>query len=251
MSEIFVALQLYTVRDFAEDDVAGTLRKVKAMGYDFVELAGTYGIGFLEFKRLLDKTGLCAISAHVQYNALRADMDGIIAAYKSLGCEYVVIPMMSADMLAGGESFSKEFFSDFCEACKKAGVIPAYHNHAHEFAQLPDGRFILDALFAEIPALYAQLDTGWLTAMKQCPEAYIKKHAKRCPIVHLKDTALNASAKYEDRPVGKGSQNMAGIINAAIAAGAAGFVCELDRAVGITSLEAARDSREYLKSLGY
>ena len=34
-----VALQLYSVRDFAEQVLKGTLAKVKAMGYDGVEFA--------------------------------------------------------------------------------------------------------------------------------------------------------------------------------------------------------------------
>ncbi|MCL1845256.1 MAG: sugar phosphate isomerase/epimerase [Defluviitaleaceae bacterium] len=249
MSKPFVALQLYTVRDFTENDVAGTLRKVKAMGYDFVELAGTYGMGFAEFKAILDEIGLVAISAHVQYDDLRADMDGTIMSYKSLGCKYVIIPMMANDLLPGGTNCTKEFFANFCEACKKADVVPAYHNHAHEFEKLPSGEFVLDKLFADVPALQAEIDTGWVTAADLCPEAYIKKYTGRCPVVHLKDTE-RVGDKYEDRPVGKGSQNMPGIVDAAIAAGAAGLVAELDRAVGLSSLDAAKISREYLKSLG-
>ncbi|MCL1878960.1 MAG: sugar phosphate isomerase/epimerase [Defluviitaleaceae bacterium] len=251
MSKLFVALQLYTVRDFTETDVAGTLRKVKAMGYDYVELAGTYGMGFAEFKALLDEIGLNAISAHVQYDDLRANMEETIASYKSLGCKYVIIPMMQNDVLPGGKNCSKEFFVQFCYACIQEDVIPAYHNHAHEFERLSSGEFILDKLFADVPALFAEIDTGWVTAAGLCPEEYIKKYTGRCCVVHLKDNAKNADGKYEDRPVGKGSQNMAGIINAAVAAGAAGFVAELDRAVGLSSLDAAKESREYLKSLGY
>ncbi|MCL2357553.1 MAG: sugar phosphate isomerase/epimerase [Defluviitaleaceae bacterium] len=246
----FTALQLYTIRDFTAQDVPGTLRKVKEMGYDHVELAGTYGMEFPGFKAILDEIGLCAISAHVQYDDLKSDMAGTIASYRSLGCEYVIIPMLQRDQLPGGTNCLKEFFMQFCAECKKAGVVPAYHNHAHEFERLPDGTFILDKLFEFVPELFAELDTGWLTAAEQCPAEYIKKYGSRCPIVHLKDTTL-VDGKYEDRPVGKGSQDIAGIIAAAHEAGASGFVAELDRAVGLSSLNAAKESREYLKSLGY
>ena len=37
-----VGLQIYSVRDFAEKDLEGTLEKVKEMGYDGVEFAGLY-----------------------------------------------------------------------------------------------------------------------------------------------------------------------------------------------------------------
>lgn len=251
MENPFVALQLYTVRDFTEQDVEGTLRKVKEMGYDYVELAGTYGIGFPEMRKMLDETGLNAISAHVQHNELEADMEGVIAAYKSLGCKYIIIPMLPVELLPGGTGCAKNLFIKFCAACKEANVIPMYHNHEFEFEKLPCGTFKLDKLFEDVPALSAQLDTGWLRAAGQSPEAYITKYAGRCPIIHLKDTVVISYSGYEDRSVGKGSQNMPGIIEAALAAGVAGFVVELDKAVGQTSLEAADESRKYLKLLGY
>ena len=38
-----IGLQLYSVRDDLEKDFEGTLRKVKALGYDTVEFAGLFG----------------------------------------------------------------------------------------------------------------------------------------------------------------------------------------------------------------
>ena len=37
-----VGLQLYSIRDNMEADFAGTLKKVKAMGYEGVEFAGLF-----------------------------------------------------------------------------------------------------------------------------------------------------------------------------------------------------------------
>ena len=37
-----VALQLYSVRDAMAEDFAGTIKKVKDMGYDGVEFAGLF-----------------------------------------------------------------------------------------------------------------------------------------------------------------------------------------------------------------
>lgn len=50
MKERLIALQVYSVRDAAEADFAGTMRQVKEMGYDGVELAGTYGMTAVEAK---------------------------------------------------------------------------------------------------------------------------------------------------------------------------------------------------------
>ncbi|MCL1844197.1 MAG: sugar phosphate isomerase/epimerase [Defluviitaleaceae bacterium] len=245
----FVALQLYTVRDFAGQNVEETLRNVKTMGYENAELAGMYEYKPAELQKLLGRIGLRAISAHVQYAELQADAKRTIAEYKSLGCEYIIIPMLAAEMLPGGANYNLDFFKKFCELCNDEGIIPAYHNHDFEFEQLECGTFKLDKLFNDVPELFAQLDTGWITAAGQNPETYLAKYAGRCPIVHLKDTVF-INGGYEDRPVGKGSQNMLGIVKTAKASGAKGFVVELDKAVGLTSLDAASESREYLKSIG-
>lgn len=253
MGKPFVSLQLYTVRDFAEQNIEDALRKIKEIGYDYVELAGLYGMEPEKLRKLLDEIGLCAISAHVQFKELAADTAGAIAVYKALGCEYIVIPMLPLECLPGGSEYeeTKAVVEKFCDTCNEAGVIPLYHNHAHEFEKLTDNLFKLDKFFEDIPALKAQLDTGWIKAARQDPIAYIKKYAGRCPIVHLKDTFVNSYNGYEDRPVGKGSQNIPETISIALATGTVGFVAELDKTVGMTSIEAADESRKYLQSLGY
>jgi len=250
MSKPVVALQLYTVRDFTEKDLVGTLAEVKNMGFDYVELAGTYGKTAAELRPLLDAAGLTAISAHVGLDAFEKDMNGTVETYKSLGCKYIGIPYLGKDRLPGGENWAatKESFQKTLAACKAAGITLMYHNHAHEFDKLPNGDYINDALFAELPEVETEIDTGWVHAVDLCPAEYITKYAGRCPIVHLKDTDKNAK---EDRPTGQGTQDMPAITKAAVAGGAKVLVVELDNAVGITSMEAAKQGVEYLKSLGF
>ena len=251
MSKPSVALQLYTVRDFAAKDVPGTLKEVKAMGYDYVELAGTYDLETAVYRKLLDDAGLQAVSAHL---GLRDFESGAAAKYSALGCKIVNISSLQDDELPGGANFeaTKAALIKAAAQCKEHGMALGYHNHAWEFETLPCGTFILDALFdATSPdVLVTQIDTGWVTAAGQDPAAYIKKHAGRCPTVHLKDI-IDVNGNFEDRPVGKGKQDMAAVTKAAAESGAWLMVVELDAAVGMTSLEAAKESREYLKSLGY
>ena len=59
MKKFPIALQLYSVRDFAEKDMRGTLQKVKALGYDGVEFAGLYGCAPEEVK------AMCLKAMHV------------------------------------------------------------------------------------------------------------------------------------------------------------------------------------------
>jgi len=272
MTKPTVSLQLYTIRDFAEKDLPGTLSQVKAMGYEAVELAGMYGLETAVLKQHLDTAGLKALSAHVPFHAFDEDAEGTVAAYKALGCKVLAIPHMSLEDLPGGPRFEKSraVIKKAAVLCKDQGLILAYHNHDFEFETLPCGTYVLDALFNEFPGdvLQAQIDTGWVTVAGLDAASYVEKYSGRCPTVHLKDVVqvdnagktvellgseskLESGGKYEDRPVGQGIQDMPAVTKAAVNAGAFILVVELDEAVGMTSMEAAKQSIEYLKSLGY
>ena len=55
MGKLPVGLQVYSVRDDAEKDFLGTMKKIKEIGYDFVELAGLYGQTAEEVKAALEE----------------------------------------------------------------------------------------------------------------------------------------------------------------------------------------------------
>jgi len=250
MNKPIIALQLYTVRDFAEKDPRGTLQKIAEMGYTDVELAGMYGLSVQELKAMLDEVGLRAVSAHIGYGDFKNDLDGTVAAYKALGCKYAAIPGIGEAELPGGENWasSKQLLQKIAAKVREAGMIPLYHNHDYEFKKLANGEYILDAFFRELPEFDTEIDSGWVSAVDLCPAAYIKQYAGRCPLVHLKDTIIT-DGNIVDYPVGSGSQDMPAITKTALESGAAGFVAELDETVGMTSLEAAKQSLEYLKGL--
>jgi len=241
---------LYAVRDFAEKDLKGTLQAIKDMGYNAVELAGTYGLSTAEFKNLLDETGLTAYSAHVGIDEFEPDATATVEKYVALGCKYIAVPWLDLKDLPGGENWAsvQAKFMQIAELCNAADIKLMYHNHDFEFNKLPNGEYILDELFNNVPQMDAEIDTGWVAAVGLCPAEYIKKYTGRCPIVHLKDT-IKTEAGMEDRPVGQGSQDMPLIIKTALERGTHCFVAELDNAHGITSMEAAKQSLDYLKTL--
>ena len=104
-NEIPVALQLYTVRNELKADFLGTLCKVSEMGYDGVEFAGLNGNEPAQVKKWCDSLGLTPISAHVPLADMLADIDKVITDYKTIGCEYIVVPYVTAERRPGGELF--------------------------------------------------------------------------------------------------------------------------------------------------
>ena len=102
-----VGLQLYTVRDDMVKDFKGTLQKVKELGYDGVEFAGLFDNTPEQVKAMCTEIGLNPISAHVPLADMLADVDKVIADYKAIGCEYIVVPYVTEERRPGGELFKQ------------------------------------------------------------------------------------------------------------------------------------------------
>lgn len=268
-----VGLQVYSIRDDAQKDFAGAMRQVKEMGYDFVELAGLYGLQPSEIRRTLDSCGLYALSAHVPFVELAGDIARAAEDYAAIGCRFVAIPYLTEDLRPREPGFKKvlEAIPTFAETLGKKGIQLLYHNHDFEFVRMDNGSYALDYLYERFtPAqLQTELDTCWVKVAGEDPAAYIRKYAGRCPVVHLKDffkegkpadmyelIGIKAQKKeasagvFEFRPVGHGMQDMPAITAAAVESGAEYFVVEQDSSVGCPPMEAVRMSREYLRTLG-
>ena len=67
MAKTMIAAQLYTVRDFMKTsiDMAKSLMKVKAIGYDAVQLSGNGPIDDKELKKLCNDAGLIIAATHL------------------------------------------------------------------------------------------------------------------------------------------------------------------------------------------
>ena len=267
-----VAVQVYSVRDFAKEDMRGTLQKIKDMGYAGVEFAGLYGLPANEVKAMCAELGLVTVSAHVPFADMRKDCDKVLNYYAEVGCRYIVVPYLSEADRPGADGWEKTI-ADISEIGKKAhekGLTLLYHNHDFEFIKI-DGKYALDILYDTIPADYLQteIDTCWVNVGGEDPASYVRKYAGRCPVVHLKDfhgeksedmyeligienKAPKRPGNFEFRPVGSGIQNFPAIIDAALDAGAEWLVVEQDVAtMGLTPLQSIEKSREYLRSIGY
>ena len=245
MASLPYALQLYTVRDHMEKDPRGTLKKVKAAGYDFVEVAGTAGLSTEEFRAALDEAGLTPVSAHVGIEQVQKNVDGVISMCRTLGIKFAVVPWASAE--TKDKVLENARILDAAGAAlRAAGIRLCYHNHAHEFTQF-DGVYALDLLYSSTSPqnLAAQLDTFWVAYGKADPVAVIKKYAQRCPLLHIKDMAPEGT-KPIFANLGQGTMNWKPIFDAARAAGVEWYIVEQDECPG-DSLESARIGADFMK----
>ena len=270
MRKMSIALQVFSIREEAEKDFRGTMKQVKEMGYDGVELAGLYNYSPEEIRDILAETGLKPISAHVPYQTLIADMEGTIRQYVTIGCPYIVIPYLTEEHRPGCDNFDEviENIKKIGKLCKEQNVVLLYHNHDFEFIKMNNGQYGLDYLYEKVAAEYLQteIDTCWVGVSGLDPAEYVKKYTGRAPIVHLKDyvgkksdhmyeligiaSEKKESEEFAFRAVGSGVQNFPAILKAADEAGADWVVVEQDMHDQNTALEDARISILYLKTIG-
>ena len=266
-----VGLQLYSVRDFLEKDFAGTLKKVKEIGYDYAELAGLYGLDPKFVKQTADEIGITLISAHVPYAEMIQDIEGTADTYAYLGCKFIAVPFLDESTRVGSPNFDEVLknIDKIGECFAKKGITLLYHNHDFEFITMPDGEFGLDYMYSHVPCehLKTELDVCWVHVAGQDPAAYLKKYIGRAPVVHLKDykghktenmygllgtdKKAETSEEFRFQPVGYGVQNFPVILDAALSAGAEYVIVEQDSSVECPSIEAVEKSRKYLASLGW
>ncbi len=250
MSQLPVALQMYTVRDVAERDFLGTLRQVAQIGYAGVELAGTGGLSAPELKAALADLGLVAVGSHTPLHVLESDLADVIEFHQAIGCPHVIVPWVPLERrqtLDGWRQVAASL-NRIGREVRQAGLYLCYHNHAFEFEPF-DGKFALDWLYelTDPDLVKAELDTYWMQYAGQDPAAYIRKYADRVGLLHLKDMEPGDERMFAE--VGEGVLDWPAIFQAAEASAVRWYVVEQDRCRR-PSVESARLSFENLKKMG-
>lgn len=275
MEELKVGLQLYSIREAMEADMDATLKTVKEMGYDYVEIAGgRYGHSGSENKALCEKHGLECISAHQSPSFFVDDEADALGYIKELGTPFCVIPMTIGrlDTLRDKWDETIALYNRMSEAFRNIDVQLLYHNHDFELVA-PEGEEILylDKLYREVPLLSPEFDTCWISYAGYSPADYIRKYGDRLDVIHIKDYKLKNMAQkpmwqqvqengweikpatkkdagFGYTPVGTGVEDWPLIIEAAKASKARYLVVEQDSSKDRDPLEAAAMSRAFLKN---
>ena len=253
-----VGVQLYTVRRECEKDFEGTLKQVAAIGYKHVEVYDFYGKTVADVRKLLDADGLKTPSGHWLLPKLKKNLAKSIEEAQTLGCEYLVMPILDVPERKTLEQFKRhaEFFNKVGEQCKKANLQFAYHNHNFEFKTFGEVTAYDELLRLTDPELVKmELDCYWMTRAGKDPVEYLQKYPGRFPLLHIKDampgapiaTELEAGRGYFTE-VGRGTIDWKRIFRAAATSGMKHYYVEQDECDG-SPLDSIRTSYEYLKKL--
>lgn len=250
MSKIPVALQLFTLRNEAEADYIGTLKKVAEIGYGAVEIAAVV-LPPKDIRKALDDLGMAAISVHFGYDDIVNKTEEFIETALTLGVRYITCAGIFNEMRTTAEGYKTAGagLAGAGEVCSKHGLGVCYHNHNFEFARF-DGKYGYDILFENGDPRYlkAQIDTYWVQKAGEDPAAYIRRYSGRVPLVHLKDMAGDEAQSFAE--VGNGILDWKDIFSACDEAGTECYIVEQDDWNGKDPVECVRTSFENLKRMG-
>jgi len=268
---------------FAEIGPFETLRKVRAIGYNAVEISQipmTAG-NVAELDRSRSELGMdiAALSVAVEApkamptDSLKENFSKIVDDAKRLDTRLLRIGMLPFPAMKSVEAvvdFAKRA-NGYAERLQEHGLGLYYHNHHIEFAKF-DGTYMLDVIAENSPAIGMEIDVHWVQRGGLDPVRTLEKYAGRTAMVHLKDYRIGQlpesafgmlesgdvagfMAEFKDvvqfAEVGEGNLDFPAIIPAAQAAGAAYLLVEQDELYGRTVWDALQTSYDNLTAMGH
>jgi sugar phosphate isomerase/epimerase len=251
-----LAVQLWSFRNDFRKDVPGTLKRVRELGFTYVELAGYYGMTAGQFRTELDKAGLKAISMHIEYKVARDKIDEVIREAKILGVQDVGVPWIKSPFNKADCLQAIQVFNQAGEKLAANGLRFFYHIHGYEFVPNQGGRGTLfDLLMEKTNPRYVgmQLDTYHVAFPGQDPAKLMQKYPGRFLSLHLKDirkdvTGDNSGAFREKdaTPIGQGKINWPEVLEKAKKDGVKWYIIE-DETTAVW--QGIQESLNYLKTV--
>ncbi|MGF7010679.1 sugar phosphate isomerase/epimerase [Lachnospiraceae bacterium PF1-22] len=231
----------------SEKEALDTLRKIKAAGYDGLELNGfmirpsslmvrlltkAAGMpvgkgGHLDWPNLLKETGLGCVSLHEDLGTVTKDPKSVAREAKALGCDQVVITgMYRFDY--GNEEAVKDLAATLNkqgERLKEEGVSLLYHNHNCEFRKVAPRRTAFDVLVEETNSEFVnfEFDSYWPTEAGVSALALMEKLGERLKLYHINDRgtrvvgpSLTPILKSDSMELGFGNMNLEALTEQAL-----------------------------------
>ncbi|MGI9551785.1 MAG: sugar phosphate isomerase/epimerase family protein [Aurantibacter sp.] len=260
--EYKLGLQLFTIRDAMEKDPIGSLKIVRELGYQDLEIYGYdgengsyYGFKADDFKKILEDQDLTTSSGHYglqeyfdqPHGKLMRYVDQCIDGAQTLGQDYITWPWLDSKFrsIDGFKQLAQKL-NAIGKRVNNAGLGFAYHNHGFEFED-HQGKIGYDIILQETdPELVKlQLDLYWVMHSSELsPMDWIAKQPGRFVMWHIKDMD-KITRDYTE--LGNGSIDFRPILPEAKRAGLEYYYLEQGGNFANNSLQSISDSISYFK----
>ena len=279
-----VGLQLMMLKDrINEKGMYEVLREVRELDIDAVEVSQVEMTDELidDLVRGRADFGVetAAMSASIAPGgngfALETEFDRAVEACRKTGSRFLRIGMMPFTAMTS-KAATEEWAASvepYAARLAEQGITLCYHNHHVDLIQF-EGERIFDIVRRVAPSLLFEVDLHWVQRGGMAPLDMLEAYAGVCKLIHVKDFRVapmpadaveKLQAKELDMKdfygiflslaqfaeVGQGNMNWPALLPAAQKAGAEYFLIEQDDTYGRDPIDSIRESREYLRSIGY
>lgn len=206
-------IQMYSLRDLTQNDLAAGIKTVAEQGYRLIEFAGFFDHSAEEVKAMLDENGVTVSGTHSGMKFLVEDYDGFVTFLKTIGCTEYIIPGHDLSTREKMDEFIEQvnYFQPKLEA---DGLRLSYHNHAHEFDNRYGDYVIYDEL-AKKTNINFEIDTYWAYVAGKDPVVLMEEYKDRLVFIHIKD----GSADGHGTPLGMGTAPVKAVFAKAVEMG--------------------------------
>ncbi len=226
----------------SESQARETLKRIKAAGYDGLELnrfmihpssmmvrlmtraAGmpTGNGGKLDWHALLRESGLAVASLHADLGSLERESDAVAQEARSFGTDKVVITGMYRFDYSDENTVRAlaERLNKAGAALKAQGISLLYHNHNIELLQVRPGLRACELLLDETDENYVnyEFDSYWFTDGGADAKAWMRRLGSRMKLWHINDrgsrqqgSAMTPILKADSMELGTGNMDLDGL----------------------------------------
>lgn len=247
-----IGCQTYPVRNMIEQDFPGTIRTLKAAGFETIELCSPVGYedsGFgplkkykgAELKRMIADLGVSCVSSHFSMKELRDDMPGRIEWASSMGLTQMMVPSLEGPEHPTKDDVKRaaDEYNRMAEQSAKAGIQQGLHNEGFEISTVNGKRTydmlfnLLDPKLVKFQFQVSEISDGYDAA------EYFTRYPGRFISMHVQGWS---APKKKIVPVGMGTLDWRRIFETAKTGGIKNYFVEMD-------LPLMRASVPYLKRL--
>ncbi len=247
-----IGCQTWPVRQMIAKDFPGTLKQLKAAGFETIELCSPEGYkdeGFggltkmkgSELKKIINDAGLTCVSSHFSMEELRANQEARIAWAKETGITQMLVATLGGPRHPTEDDVKKaaEEYNKWGEKAHAAGIVQGLHNENFETASV-GGKRIYDMLFGLLnpKTIKFQFQVSTISEGFDAAE-YFNKYPGRFISMHVQGWDANTK---KITAVGKDTLDWKKIFTAAKTGGIQNYYVEM-------GLEMMKASVPYLKSL--
>lgn len=264
-----------------EKQALETFRAIQSSGYDGIELNGfmmrpasmmirllTKAAGMpigkggkLDWKKLLDATGLTATSIHEDLGRVEREVDAVIDEAKAFQTDKVVITGMYRFDYTNQSNMEAlcERLNASGKRLEAEGIHLLYHNHNIEFLQVGDtGKTAYDFLIEHTNPAYVnfELDSYWAAEAGVCALSLMDKLGSRMKLYHINDRGTKVKKlpmtpilQSDSMELGTGNMDLDALIKKAMELRVEAIIVESHRNwLDNSPIASLKKSAEFLKA---